>query len=155
MILAFSCGETGVPFHLFNRKINQMSRGWSSRGTEILHTLAESGFIFTFAASGMQYHYIVPADLRLLLQEIFAKDMSATLRHPKETPINRFAMTVLHWSGILLPSSALPPNMEYGRHNKAASTSTHRNVFSNVSKYQMTHQKSTIGLIRQWKIRIV
>ena len=88
MILAFSCGETGVPFHLFNRKINQMSRDWSSRGTEILHTLAESGFIFTFAASGMQYHYIVAADLRLLLQEIFAKDMSATLRHPKETPMN-------------------------------------------------------------------
>ena len=86
MILAFSCGETGIPFHLFNRKVNQMSRGWSSRGTEILHTLAESGFIFTFAASGMQYHYIVPADLRLLLQEIFAKDMSTTLRHPKETP---------------------------------------------------------------------
>ena len=88
MILAFSCGETGVPFHLFNRKVNQMSRGWSSRGTEILHTLAESGFIFTFAASSMQYYYIVPADLRLLLQEIFAKDMSATLRHPKETPKN-------------------------------------------------------------------
>ncbi len=88
MILAFSCGETGVPFHLFNRKVNQMSRGWSSRGAEILHTLAESGFIFTFAASGMQYHYIVPADLRLLLQEIFAEDMSVTLRHPKETPMN-------------------------------------------------------------------
>lgn len=88
MILAFSCGEMGVPFHLFNRKINQMSHGWSSRSTEILHTLAESGFIFTFAASGMQYHYIVPADLRLLLQEIFAKDMSATLRQPKETPMN-------------------------------------------------------------------
>ena len=86
MMLAFSCGETGVPFHLFNRKVNQMSRGWSSRGTEILYTLAESGFIFTVAASGMQYHYIVPADLRLLLQEIFAKDMSDTLRHPKETP---------------------------------------------------------------------
>ena len=88
MILAFSCGETGVPFHLFNRKVNQMSRGWSSRGTEILHALAESGFIFTFAASGMQYHYIVPADLCLLLQEIFAKDMSATLKQPKETPKN-------------------------------------------------------------------
>ena len=88
MILAFSCGETGVPFHLFNRKVNQMSRGWSSRGTDILHTLAVSGFIFTFAASGMQYHYIVPADLRLLLQEIFANDMSAVLRHPKETPKN-------------------------------------------------------------------
>ena len=88
MILAFSCGERGVPFHLFNRKVNQMSRGWSSRGTEILHTLAESGFTFTFAASSMQYHYIVPADLRLLLQEIFAKDMSAVLRHPKETPKN-------------------------------------------------------------------
>ena len=87
-ILAFSCGETGVPFHLFNRKVNQMSRGWSIRGTEVLHTLAESGFIFTFATSGMQYHYIVPADLRLLLQEIFAKDMSAILRHPKETPKN-------------------------------------------------------------------
>ena len=86
MILAFSCGEKGVPFHLFNRKVNQMSRGWSSRGTEILHTLAESGFIFTFAASSMQYHYIIAADLRLLLQGIFAKDMSATLRHPKETP---------------------------------------------------------------------
>ena len=88
MVLAFSCGERGVPFHLFNRKVNQMSRGWSSRGTEILHTLAESGFTFTFAASSMQYHYIVPADLRLLLQEIFAKDMSAVLRHPKETPKN-------------------------------------------------------------------
>ena len=88
MVLAFSCGETGVPFHLFNRKINQMSRGWSSRGPEILHTLVESGFIFTFAARGMQYHYIVPADLRLLLQEIFAQDMSATLRHPKEPPKN-------------------------------------------------------------------
>ena len=81
MILAFSCGETGVPFHLFNRKVNQMSRGWSSRGTDILHTLTESGFIFTFASSGMQYHYIVPADLRLLLQEIFANDMSTALRH--------------------------------------------------------------------------
>ena len=86
MILAFSCGETGIPFHLFNRKINQMSRGWSSRGTDILHTLAESGFIFTFAASSMQYHYMVPADLRMLLQEIFADDMSTTLRRPKETP---------------------------------------------------------------------
>ena len=88
MILAFSCGETGVPFHLFNRKVNQMSRGWSSRGTEILHALAESGFIFTFAASSRQYHYIVPADLRLLLQETFAKDMSEALRSPKETPRN-------------------------------------------------------------------
>ena len=87
-ILAFSCGETGVPFHLFNRKVNQMSRGWSIRGTEVLYTLAESGFIFTSATSGMQYHYIVPADLRLLLQEFFAKDMSAVLRHPKETPKN-------------------------------------------------------------------
>ena len=88
MILAFSCGETGVPFHLFNRKVNQMSRGWSCTGTEVLHTLAESGFIFTFAASGMQYHYIIPDDLRLLLQEIFAKDMSVVLRCPKETPKN-------------------------------------------------------------------
>ena len=88
MILAFSCGETGVPFHLFNRKVNQMSRSWSGRGTDILHTLAVSGFIFTFAASGMQYHYIVPADLRLLLQEIFANDMGAVLRCPKETPKN-------------------------------------------------------------------
>ena len=87
-ILAFSCGETGVPFHLFNRKVNQMSRGWSIRGTEVLHTLAESGFIFTFATSGLQYHYIVPADLRLLLQEIFAKDMSTVLRQPKATPKN-------------------------------------------------------------------
>ena len=87
-ILAFSCGETGIPFHLFNRKVNQMSRGWSIRGTEVLHTLAESGFIFTSATSGMQYHYIVPADLRLLLQEIFAKDMSTVLKHPKETPKN-------------------------------------------------------------------
>ena len=86
MILAFSCGKTGVPFHLFNRKVNQMSRGWSSRGADILHTLAESGFIFTFAASGMQYHYIVPADLCLLLQKIFAEDMSATLKYPQKTP---------------------------------------------------------------------
>ena len=86
MILAFSCGETGVPFHLFNRKINQMSRGWSSRGGEILHRLAESGFIFTFTAGGIQYHYIIPADLRLLLQEIFATDINAALSSPKETP---------------------------------------------------------------------
>lgn len=86
MVLAFSCGETGVPFHLFNRKVNQMSSNWSSRGTDILHALAESGFLFTSAVSGMQYHYIVPADLRLLLQDIFAEDMSASLRQPKETP---------------------------------------------------------------------
>ena len=86
MILAFSCGETGVPFHLFNRKVNQMSSSWSSRGTEILHTLTESGFVFTFAASGLQYHYIVPTDLRALLQDIFAEDMSASLKQPRETP---------------------------------------------------------------------
>ena len=86
MILAFSCGETGVPFHLFNRKVNQMSSSWSSRGTEILHTLAESGFVCTFAASSMQYHYIVPTDLRVLLQDIFAEDMSALLRQPQEVP---------------------------------------------------------------------
>ena len=86
MILAFSCGETGVPFHLFNRKVNQMSSSWSSRGAEILHTLTESGFVFTFAASGMRYHYIVPTDLRALLQDIFSEDMSAALKQPKETP---------------------------------------------------------------------
>ena len=88
MILAFSCGETGVPFHLFNRKINQMSRDWSSRGGEILHTLTESGFIFTIATSGIQYHYIIPADLRSQLQEIFAQDINVTLRSPKEIPKN-------------------------------------------------------------------
>ena len=86
IILAFSCGDTGVPFHLFNRKVNQMSRGWSSSGGEILHTLAESGFIFTIARGSIQYHYIVPADLRALLQEIFAKDINAALRSPKQTP---------------------------------------------------------------------
>ena len=85
-ILAFSCGETGVPYHLFNRKVNQLSRGWSSGGGEILHTLAELGFIFTFTAGGVRYHYIVPNDLRLLLQEIFAQDINAALRSPKETP---------------------------------------------------------------------
>lgn len=85
-ILVFSCGETGVPFHLFNRKVNQMSRGWSSGGGEILHTLAESGFIFTFTTGGIQYRYIVPKDLRLLLQEIFAQDINAALRSPKEAP---------------------------------------------------------------------
>ena len=88
MILAFSCGETGVPFHLFNRKINQMSRGWSSRGGEILHTLTESGFIFTIATSGLQYHYIIPEDLCSQLQEIFAQDINVALESPKEAPKN-------------------------------------------------------------------
>ena len=86
-ILVFSCGErTGVPFHLFNRKINQLSRGWPIGGGEILHTLTELGFIFTFTAGGVQYHYIVPNDLRLLLQKIFAQDINAALRPPKADP---------------------------------------------------------------------
>ena len=88
MVLAFSCGETGVPFHLFNRKIHQMSRGWSSRSREILHTLADSGFIFTLATSSTQYRYIVPDDLCLLLWEIFAEDINASLKPPKEAPKN-------------------------------------------------------------------
>ena len=88
MILAFSSGETGVPFHPFNRKINQMSRDWSNRGVEILQVLSESGFIFAVVTDNMQYHYIVPEDLRLLLQEIFAKDINTALRSPKEKPKN-------------------------------------------------------------------
>ena len=88
MILAFSSSEPGVPFHPFNRKVNQMSRDWSSRGVEILQTLGESGFIFAVVGDNMQYHYIVPEDLRLLLQEIFAKDINTALRAPKEKPKN-------------------------------------------------------------------
>lgn len=87
-ILTFSCGDTGVPFHLFNRKINQMSRGWPSRGSEILHTLAKSGLIFSFARGSIQYHYIVPADLRSLLQEIFATDINKAIKSPKQPPKN-------------------------------------------------------------------
>ena len=88
MVLTFSCGEMGVPFHAFNRKVNQMSRDWSSRDVEILQVLGESGFIFALVADNMQYHYIVPEDLRLLLQEIFAKDINATLKSPKEKTKN-------------------------------------------------------------------
>ena len=88
MILAFSSGEMGVPFHPFNRKVKQMSRDWSSRGTEILQVLSEFGFIFAVVADNMQYYYIVPEDLRLLLQEIFAKDMNTVLNPPKEKPKN-------------------------------------------------------------------
>ncbi len=88
IILTFSCGDTGVPFPLFNRKINQMSRGWPSRGSEVLHTLAESGFIFSVAQGSIHYHYIVPADLRLLLEQIFAKDINKALKSRKQSPKN-------------------------------------------------------------------
>ena len=84
--LTFCCGETGVPYHLFNRKVNQMSRQWSDTGGEVLRNLAESGFIFTIAVRQMQYHYIIPEDLRLLLIKILAKDVNATLTSLKETP---------------------------------------------------------------------
>ena len=83
-MLAFSCGKAGVPFHLFNQKVNQMSRGWSNTGGEVLRTLAESGFIFTIAVRGMQYHYIIPEDLCRLLQEIFAQDVNGALRSPEK-----------------------------------------------------------------------
>ncbi len=85
-MLAFSCGKAGVPFHLFNQKVNQMSRGWSNTGGEVLRTLAESGFIFTIAVRGMQYHYIIPEDLCRLLQEIFAQDVNGALRSPEKMP---------------------------------------------------------------------
>ncbi|MCZ6677139.1 MAG: helicase-associated domain-containing protein [Candidatus Poribacteria bacterium] len=85
-MLAFSCGETGVPFHLFNRKLNQMSRGWSHLSGEVLRTLAESGFVFAIPVGNMQYHYIIPEDLRRLLLKILAPDVDAGLVSPKETP---------------------------------------------------------------------
>lgn len=88
MIFAFSCSEDGVPFRLFNRKVHQMSRSWPSRGSEILHTLVNSGFIFTLATSSTQYRYIVPDDLCLLLREIFADDINASLKSPKRAPKN-------------------------------------------------------------------
>ena len=88
MALAFSCGENGVPFHYFNRKVHQMSRDWPSRGGEILHTLVNSGFIFTLATGSIQYHYTIPDDLCSLLREIFADDINTYLKSPKEAPRN-------------------------------------------------------------------
>ncbi len=88
MILAFSAGEMGVPFHSFNQKVNQMSRDWSSKGAEILQVLSESGLIFAIVTDNMEYHYIVPEDLRLLLQKIFAKDINTALRSPQKKPQN-------------------------------------------------------------------
>ncbi|MBI1923340.1 hypothetical protein HYR99_03715 [Candidatus Poribacteria bacterium] len=85
-MLAFSCGTMGVPFHLFNRKLNQLSRSWHQTIGEILRILTESGFIFTRAVGKMQYHYIIPDDLRALLLKIFANEMNATLASPKEMP---------------------------------------------------------------------
>ena len=89
MMLAFSCDETiGVPFELFNRKLNQMSRKWPYTSRDIRRVLAESGLIFTKTVGNFRYRYMIPEDLRLLLLKIFAKDMNAALSSPAETPTN-------------------------------------------------------------------
>ena len=88
--LAFSCGgeERGSVSLLQSKSPSNDAATGQAGGGEILHTLVNSGFIFTLATGSIQYHYTIPNDLCSLLREIFADDINASLKSPKEAPRN-------------------------------------------------------------------
>lgn len=97
-ILTFACGGGGVPFDLFNRKLNQLSQKWPYISREIRRDLNELGLVFAMTVDGFRYCYVIPEDLRILLLQIFADDINVMLISPEQTPkaIRNDGLALIH-----------------------------------------------------------
>ena len=84
--LTFLSGSHGVTFDLFNRKLKQLSRGWSYTADQIRQVLNESGLIFVVSTGHLRYAYMIPEDLRSLLLEVFSDEINAALASPDAAP---------------------------------------------------------------------
>ena len=84
--LTFLSGSHGVPVDLFNRKLKQLCRGWSSAPEQVRQVLHESGLVFLVSTGHFRHVYLIPEDLQSLLLQVFSDEINASLISPDAEP---------------------------------------------------------------------